>query len=356
MCSSIGRARRLLAFCLLLGPTLALLPGCETPPPATDTPDVTLRDIRSNVTPPDDAIRDLEPGGSAIPADAAVRARVTTLSVPLNQSVNAAWKTVDEDVFPALTRGVWHGNGLRIGLLQESQLEAFLDALPGTRADDRVQRVIGGPRPMSLLRSRPLAARFFADLTVPPFAPKRETVRGNRLHLLISFKPQPGGFTRVELTPHHHKPRHILRARTDEEKLLDGRRFDELAVTVAVPSDRFLVLGLARDPSTLPPEPAEPDGQAPDGEDRPTKTADAGKIAEPARNLILQNAGESTTPHAEDEPAPESETTPTQPDTPNLFPRRIQPLPLNLGRALMTEAVPGGEAQVLLLMKIEPLQ
>ena len=327
---------------------LALPLGCAAPPDAPPS-HPTLADIHSKVTPPGpppDAAND--PG--SIPADAAAQAHITTVLVPLNESINAAWKNVDEEVFHALTRGVWHSNGLRVGLLPQKDLADFLHALPGRRDDDRQQRIIGGATPTPLRRSRPLAARFFADLTVPPFAPKREELRGHRLQLLIGFRPQSGGFTLVDLTPHHHKPRQMLRARTAQEKLMDGRLFEELAITVAVPRDQYLILSLARDPATLPPEvpqaPADPENtdenppptDTPIARLQPAPTTPTSTSTSTSTDFILQNAQE---PPAE---------------TPNPFPRKIQPLPLNLGRALMTQAGPGGEAQVILIMHIEPLE
>ncbi len=314
---------------------LAVSNGCETVPTAErpPMPDETLDDIRSAEPPATGTIYEV-PGESVITADAAAEARVTTVLIPLDRGIDRAWALADEEVVPALTRGVWHGNGLRVGLLPASRLNDFIDALPETW-DDRQQRIVAGPTPTPLVRSRPLRAAFYADLTVPPFAPKREEVTGHRLHLLMSVRPQPGGFCRVELTPHHHKPRQMLRPRTAQEKLLDGRLFEELAIRLAVTGDRYLVLGLARDPWTLPPD-QRPGAQDPEelpddaGGGEPVNAVDAGAV-----DVVLQAQHQ---------------------DGPAIPPAPTIPLPLNLGRALMTQGVPGGEAQIVMLIRLRPMQ
>ncbi|CAN0460601.1 unnamed protein product, partial [Ectocarpus fasciculatus] len=131
----------------------------------------------------------------------------------------------------------------------------FLEALPRNWGNRR-KEMWGGDEPVVLVRSRPIRAEFFADLTVPPFAPQRETFKGNTVAMLMELRPQRGGFTLVTLTPQHHRPRQTIRPRTPQEKLMDGRIFEELSVRVAVPEEgmaaRYLVLGLARDARTLP--------------------------------------------------------------------------------------------------------
>lgn len=346
--------------------------GCEsTPNPnqANDAapPDATVSEAPTqgdNNRPPIDIDMAGEGVGvtdaAAAPEGTKAVAYVTLVDLPLDVSLEPAWSVVDEDVFPAITSGVWRSNGLRVGLLSKTKLGEFLGALPPNWGNRR-QRVWGGDEPKVLVRSRPIRAEFFADLTVPPFAPQRETFRGNTTTLLMELRPQRGGFTRVTLTPQHHKPRQVIRPRTPQEKLLDGRIFEELSVTVAVPeqgaSARYLVLGLARDPRTLPweqrdlPNPGEPAEPQFEGEPQepPPAEGQGVVIGGDGLNLVLQADGGLPQPNVPevDEPKPEWD---------DAVERRVEPLPLNLGRALMTTGMRGGEAQVLMIIEVQGLR
>ncbi|MEM8783370.1 MAG: hypothetical protein AAGE65_11020 [Planctomycetota bacterium] len=290
---------------------------------------------------------------STAPEGALAVAFVTLVDLPLDVSLEPAWSVVDEDVFPAITSGVWRSNGLRIGLLPKRRLTEFLHALPANWGNRR-QRIWGGDEPAVLVRSRPIRAAFFADLTVPPFAPQRETFQGHTTALLMKLRPLPGGFTRVTITPQHHRPRQTIRMRTAQEKLLDGRVFEELSVTVAVPEEgheaRYLVLGLARDPRTLPvdqrdlPRPGETDEPR---FETPEPAEDGGSevAADGGLDVVLQSEGGLPDP-----PDPEPE------NFGEVVDRRVEPLPLNLGRALMTTGMRGGEAQVLMILEIRGLR
>ncbi|MEM1097293.1 MAG: hypothetical protein AAGH92_00760 [Planctomycetota bacterium] len=348
---------------------VALLSGCETSPPAVPTQDsksaapanAESGEANAPVAP------DIAMAGDGVgitemseaPVGAKAVAFVTLVDLPMDVSLDPAWSVVDEDVFPAITSGVWRSNGLRIGLLSKSRLVDFLNALPPNWGNRR-QRIWGGDEPKVLVRSRPIRAEFFADLTVPPFAPHTETFRGHTATMLLELRPQRGGFTRVTLTPQHHKPRQVIRPRSPQEKLLDGRVFEELSVTVAVPEQgeaaRYLVLGLARDPRTLPldqrdlPRPDEKQDQ-PEIEGETPASGETQEIADSRErlDLVLQADGGLPEPDA-------PEVAERQPGWSDAIDRRIDPLPLNLGRALMTTGMRGGEAQVLMIIEVRGLR
>ncbi|MEM7576471.1 MAG: hypothetical protein AAF328_03260 [Planctomycetota bacterium] len=353
---------------LTAGLSLATLTGCEaTPdiqqdggdgPTASNTSGLATDDPASS-KPSIDMAGDGVTDETAAPEGTKAVAFVTLVDLPLDVSLEPAWSVVDEDVFPAITSGVWRSNGLRIGLLPRDRLVDFLNALPPNWGDRR-QRIWGGDEPRALVRSRPIRAEFFVDLTVPPFAPQRETFRGNTATLLMKLRPQRGGFTRVTLTPQHHKPRQTIRPRTPQEKLLDGRIFEELSVTVAVPeqkdSARYLVLGLARTARTLPldqrdlpmPGEAEPEEPAFESEEVSPTTEPGVATRESGLDLVLQ-ADVGLPEPAEDE---EGLTDGLN----DVIDRRVDPLPLNLGRALMTTGMRGGEAQVLMMIEVRGLR
>lgn len=343
--------------------------GCVAPPSESGAPTsnsaTTSRD-GAGVAPPEgpdpgkgpqiDMAGD-QPGIENPPEGAKAIVFTTLVDLPMDVSLEPAWSVVDAGVFPAITRGVWNSNGLRIGLLPKDKLAAFLEALPPNWGNRRRQ-MWGGDEPTVLVRSRPIRAQFFADLTVPPFAPQRETFTGHTVAMLMELRPQRGGFTLVTLTPQHHQPRQLIRPRKPQEKLLDGRIFEELSVRVAVPEEgeaaRYLVMGLARSPRTLPVDQrdlplrgqeAEP---GPDG--RPSAPADEQSVASgEALDLVLQ--AEQGLPEGEQPEQPEG-----PPPLGGIRDERVEPLPLNLGRALMTTGMRGGEAQVLIIMEIRGIR
>ena len=322
--------------------------GCETAAPrqSSDRELPTMRSIRAEAPPPE--LLSVE-GQRVTDADKA-RARITEVYLPLDVSLESAWVMVDEDVFPAVTRGVWRSNGMRVGLLHESQLGPFLEELPPT-IEEREKAFVGYDQRSPLRRSPRIAATLYADLTVPPFAPKREFVRGHRLQLLAALQPS-GNATRVELTPQHHVPRMTLRPREPLEKALDGRIFEELSVPLVVPGDRFLVLGLYRDPARLP----GLDGETPEVEpvreeiSDPTERQtgvqvrrDSGSTG--SRAVVLLSDG-SAPPQAEPAfPGFEGAVDARPPD----------PVPLHIGRGLFTQPWLGEEVQVLMLIRFRPI-
>ena len=292
--------------------------GCVGPPAAEPRPRLpSLSDIA-----PAEPIRPpVEPTAADL-ARAQLSATLTRVTLPLGVSLEPAWREVDEDALPPLTRGVWRANGLRAGVLPADRLGAFLAGLPPAWGRRRFE-LIRPEGPVLVRRSPPLVQPVFADLTVPPYAPRREPLLGHRAALLMGLTPAgpgggsgggSGGGLDVRLTPLHQKPAASLRPQTAAEKERSGRLFAELSLRLRVPRGHYAVIGLARDAAGLPTA-----AELAAAEAAPTPGAGAGAAAPPR-------------------PAPTGFSPP--------------PLPPNLGRALFTlPPQRRGEPQVLLLVR-----
>lgn len=239
---------------------------------------------------------------------------VRTVTLPLNRPIETAWAELDEGVLPDLSRAVWNANGLRLGVLDAGNANAFGEAL-GTPDSFTNQALVAISRPTQLRESPRLRADFVADLTRPP-APRRvETFTGGRARMLISTRPSAAGVL-LELTPQHFVPRQSLLVRTPLEKLLDGRVFEELAASVRLGPGQALVLGYSL-PVALRPPPPDPD-------DAPDASPDT--------------AGTETDADTdEDAPPPDLDIDPAN-------------LPLDLGRALLTVGNTKREQQRLIVI------
>jgi len=317
----------------VLAAAAAALAGCESPgggDPGPMPADMqAIQDARDGRPDTADAVAPQPADGPvAAPAGTRALAVIERIELPLDSETDAAWALVDEtESFPALTRGVWRSNGVRIGLLHVRQREAFSDALPGVMHRARSQLVTAAQlAPVRVAPPQPGVT--VVDLTIPPRAPQLDRVRGGRIQLLGRLlDPATDGDPAdtpaeliLHLIPHHHKPKVTVRPRTPAEKALDGRVYHELGVRVHVPADRVVVLGLWRPPV----EPEE------------TTSPPADPAAPPA----------DTDPPAPDAASPEPGTgtgAATQPAdgpdhlaTPDDTPPPPRPIPHHLGRALFT--------------------
>ena len=158
------------------------------------------------------------------------------------RALRKAWAVVDESVLPDLSRAVWNGNGLRVGLLPAGQGGVFMSAL-GEVDKTRDVQILSYDFLEELRASPPLNAAFYADLTLPPLPVQHETLTGGTLRMLMASRPLGNGITRVTLTPQHHVPKTTLLPRSPQQRVLDGRVYDELSVQIDVSYDQVLVMG-----------------------------------------------------------------------------------------------------------------
>lgn len=293
------RPRRAALAALALA--LAASTGCGSAPPAQPTGRINVLPVRPSVwTDPGDPV-----------SRHATKCLVRTVFLPLNRPTEVAWATLDETALPELSRAVWNANGLRLGILDAADAGDFGTALgPPDRFSD--QSLIAIDLPTELRESPRLQATFTADLTRPPGPQHLETFTGYKARMLIAASPSARGAT-VTLTPQHFVPKASLLARGPLQKLLDGRVFEELAASVEIRPGQALVLGYALPVALRPPLPVEPDDE--DAEGKP----DA--------------------PAAPDTPTPDLNIDP-------------QALPLDLGRALLTEGRATREQQRLIVLTV----
>ena len=287
-------------------------------------------------------------------------ASVVRIALPLRTSLNDVWSQVDEQVIPALVRGVWQANGLRIGVISRSDMGSFFEALPAVYGQN-VSRMAVTEHLMPLCVSPRLGKAVTVDLTVPPWSVRETQVRRGKLQLLMrvgsdvasttssktddssSGSISHGSLLRVghlvegtdaqrlylELVPHHNLPKASLLPRSALDKQLDGQVFEDLAIRVGLSADQIIVLGLYWPWPTVPPDNEDTlsDGTAAlgDTDQSPTSApADTGEV----------------------EPIDDPADLPQAPVAP--------PLLNHIGRSLFTSLRMGQPAQTILLLAIEP--
>ncbi|XAM00363.1 hypothetical protein OT109_03035 [Phycisphaeraceae bacterium D3-23] len=237
----LGPTARLLAV-LLVVLLPALLVACNNTPDPVE-PDAGFTDLA-----PDIPLPDLGPSPNDVERPSRIHAIVQRIDVPLDQSTDNAWAVTDELAFPAITRSIWHANGLRLGLLGEEDVEAFAQHMPEVLELFETQ-VYTSSHPVAVMRTPRLrdSVRIPVDLTLPPAPPHNETILGGddgKLQLLARLEVEYGK-TYVVLTPHHAQPNPGRLQPTDLlERELEGRMYDELAIRVELTDDRLLIVGL----------------------------------------------------------------------------------------------------------------
>jgi hypothetical protein len=223
---------------LIVAPPL-LFAGCAAQPEPAAPPLPRLAEVRGDA---EERAREIIPESPDAPW---AMASFQAIDLPLDQPTDDAWALVNEDAFPALTRGVWNANGLRIGVLPRQNLDAFIRALPPASGIER-QQLWGSERPTPIRRAPRIRGPVGIDLTIPPASVREEEVVGGRLQLLARLSRGDGSTMALDLVPHHHVPRLTLEVREAAEKELDGRIFNELALRSQLPSHMVLVVGLYR--------------------------------------------------------------------------------------------------------------
>ncbi|MEM8738594.1 MAG: hypothetical protein AAGG38_08975 [Planctomycetota bacterium] len=315
------RRGRIALCCVAAG----LLAGCVSPDPVDE--DAGYR-IERRSTPP-------EVAQAQAAERVAVRWVMRRSLVPLSRPLEQAWALADEGVLPPVSQAVWNANGLRVGVLSASSARAFGAAL-GETAESVDGQLVVADWPELLRRSPPLGAEFVADLTVPPGEERRVPLTGGRLQLLVESRALGNGTAELTLIPQHARPRASIVPRTAREKLLDGRVFDELAVTLTVSERQGVLVGLFLPLEERPPEP-DPDN--------PPEDTPQGSSQNAPQALNVQE-----TPGGSDRPASAEPSEPAEKPEPAETDREALPA-LTLGRGLLTTGVGPRHFQVLLLIR-----
>jgi len=237
---------------------------------------------------------------------------IQRIALPLDLPTDPAWEVIDENAFPQITQSVWNANGLRVGLVSRSKLEAMAKALPQAQGVQN-SRTLGSDHPTPVRRSPRLRGVVTVDLTIPPMSVREQQITGGHVQLLMHLD-RNGSFY---LVPHHHVLQTTLLPRSALEKELEGQVFRELSIGTRLNGQDVLAVGLYR------PWP-------------------------------LMAAEEQTPP--EDEPGNPALTPETADTTPVYDLSNTPALANNLGRALLTGGLNHQPTQTLLLITLEPLR
>jgi len=312
--TSAPRTTPSLATCLPLL-LLCLLPACAQQEDALEK-FPSLDEVRSRHADQ----REDEASPPELPSPQA-RLRIYEFTFPINHSIESAWSHIDHEAIPRQTRQAWRDNGIRLGLLDGSNLNDFREALPQS-LNARQARLFAADQPTPLQKSPPL--REPVRVQMPANAGGEEDLQAEdgRIALLTRARSDGAGQRFIHLIPQHHKREVSLEPRNPLEKELDGRLFNELAVRLPAPRDKFLVLALHRPWPEPPDERRQQDSQAksqpPSGAQSPTDSTGA------------QPAGNDGSPRIVD----------------------LDPVPPHMGRALFAARRLGQPVQTLLLISV----
>lgn len=331
-----GTAYRVAMLLCCMG--VALLVGCKSEPKKPDGPVVL-------------------PGYGNGPNQTGVYGIVLRYDIPLNTPTDKAWQIINEQAIPALTRGAWRGNGLRLGILRFDQLKAYDKAMPNPLASG-TSKFNQSSHPIPIIQTSRLSSnlRFEVDLTRPPKPLKIERVaggKGSTLRLLARIETEEDGRHTLVLTPHHHIPsKYNLLPRDALEKELDGRIFKELSVRLTLDNDHVAVVGLywpwpenersSADTPTI----GQPAGDKPgrSGTTVVLPPASADDPAAPPPHLATPGSDGKTNTDKKTKPA---KTTPPPEDQ-----RLAPPLPTSFGSVLLTGTRITKPARSVLLISI----
>ena len=227
---------------------LLLITTACTPPHPTHPPLPTIDAVRPPVT--------SSPAGSGHPLNQlAAVLQVVRLTLPLDADTETAWNLTDPTPLSPTATEAWRDNGIRVTLLKHDQLDRFRDELPGLNSNSPTQWITLNaeptPLPVSPVITRP------TTLTITHPAGQTETIQltSGRLRLLAELIAIASKEAVVEWTPQAHEPRVTVQPRQPQEKALDGRVIDSLALRTALPPDHWVVMGLFT-PVAVPPTPA----------------------------------------------------------------------------------------------------
>lgn len=304
-----------------------------------------------------------EIGSSPNALSRGVHALIRRADIPLDVPTDEAWAIVDESVLPAVTRGAWRGNGLRVGVLGRERFDAYTNAMPEPVALGQ-GAINQSPHPTPIIETARLSPnlRFDVDLTRPPSPRQVEQVVGGKsstLRLLARIETDNEGRHILVVTPHHYIPSpYDLIPRNPLVKELDGRVFNELTIRVPLEADQLAVIGLYwpwPEVETFEPEPGRAGREEGDATVRPAPVSDAEDPAAPPPH-ITGPARRDT--EADDDAEPDQKQTGSDGEDNNpdgnqpRVKRAAPPLPAHFGSTLLTGTRIRQQVRTVLLISI----
>jgi len=298
------------------------------------------------------------------PADKAVlHVQAETTFLKLDADLTEAWSLVSTDGIDPQQLHLLAKNGIRAGTMDAAAVSQFYTKLP--RTGGTKTQTIGVGREPVIFETTPTTERSFEMqallgldrdelLRLPAGRTKTQTIGVGREPVIFettptterSFEMQallgldrdellrlPAGRTQLLLdvvidgtkvtmgvTPHHHWMEPSLRPKSPHEKAMEGRMFKEISFDVTMTGDRFLVLGLMREPKPL-------EQKQPQVQDAP----------------VTQNAEQPPAPVPT--PAPAQVPSPAQP---------MRPAHLKFGELLFTGQRADKPLQLLCIIRVPP--
>lgn len=248
----------------------------------------TLGDIRP--PPPQDVQVDrLEQGPRR------VSVQITDVNLPVDAAVEPVWAKVSE--LTGAKVDLWHANGLRVGVLDHADLHSFVAALP-KRYAVQTRVVTGTAQPSPLPISPPLKDVFRMVTTLSSKQKQTMTFRRGRCQFLLGISSPIAGYTAVDLIPHYHVPKPSVRPISPLKRLLEGRVFDQLALSVSLPRGGLLVVGVYHDAGAAPMgeieqtnEPTDAQAESKNSAARAPATKPASSLRSPRTRLLPNKLG-----------------------------------------------------------------
>ena len=222
----------------------------------------TLKQIKSRLVAPTDPYpNSLQPRP---------RVLVYAMSIPLAPLPDEARQMLATNSLCASSVALWRTNGLRIGAIEASRLQEFLDLVePPVGIKETL--IYGSRHYTPLAFSSPL--RNTVDILFSSTQGKKQLrLNRGRAQFLIRLRQDEKNQATLEIVPHHHVNKFTITPRSPLEKTLDGRVFDQLKMIVPMQTNRLIVIAL-----DLPARP-KPSGprQEPDADNKDHKTAHVG--------------------------------------------------------------------------------
>ncbi|QDU33010.1 hypothetical protein KS4_10490 [Poriferisphaera corsica] len=298
-------------------------------------------------------------------------AQVSRITLPYARSLDQSWNIIDESTIPPITRAMWQNNGLRVGLIPKSELATLLDSLPGI-INNYDTEIAATSYPLPVRASARIREPITLDLNTPPYTNNTKSLSKGKLQLLAQLVNNKNNKASLQLTPHHYLPKTTLEEqieairrqrlyqqrynitenanlpislRSPLESALDGIIYDDLSLTVHIPQDQFLVVGLHwpwREQILA----AQKQAQELERQRKQTRLNKTKNALKSNANQQISMQPQNHTPIEEIDLAPIDDLNDLPPDV------QLPPLPQNLGRALFADPFGNFPTQIILIINI----
>ena len=198
----------------------------------------TLKSLKPRFSGPGDPY-----GGSMEPI---IRVQFVQLTIPLRANLDQAWELVQADRLPESMICLYQANGIRLGILDASQLSRWTRAI-GPVVATRTSQMVGSNQYAPVPPVAP-TGQFQVKWEPQPGQSRSLVVNRGRLQFLAKLS---GGdqdeIALLELVPYHsfgRRPTVIPDSQLHAN--LNGRRLDVLTLSVQLQPQEFLIMGLER--------------------------------------------------------------------------------------------------------------